>query len=177
MHNVDFRQKAADCLRIRNVCSHAMIGRTSTEKKQSAVLPSSSVATHATFVVPTSKESPEAWLQITSTEASDVSEAVIVDQVAVAVEVAYAVSIAMSPGQLSNEGFAMSRMRIVNWQSEFTLPAASVAVQVTTVDDGVVNESPDKTEQTGVTVPSTESVAVGSVHVTTSLVPLVTYEK
>ena len=83
----------------------------------------------------------------------------------------------MSLGQLSNDGLAISRIRIVNWQREFTLPAASVAVHVTVVEDGVANEAPDKIEHTGVTAPSTESVAIGSTHVTTSLVPLLTWEQ
>ena len=85
MQNTGFRLETVDC---EHSGLQTMTEHTSTENMHSAVLPSSSVATQATSVVPTSKESPESWLQAMSTEASDASEAVMADQVAVAVEVA-----------------------------------------------------------------------------------------
>ena len=50
-------------------------------------------------------------------------------------------------------------------------PAASVAVQATCVSDGTPKESPDVASQTGATLPSRLSVAVGLDHSTVVVVP------
>lgn len=139
---------------------------TVTVKEQLPELPDVSLAVQVTVVTPIGKLEPEAGVQVTGLEPSQVSLAVAVN-VAVAEPEPIGFSVTLiGPGQVTTGPWLSATVTVK--LHEPLLPDASEAVQVTVVVP-LGNAVPEAGEHATVRDPSQASVAVGAVYVATAV--------